>query len=297
MQEKFLNQLEKYQEYLNLERHLSRNTVSSYSSDIKEFLKYCSHKDLDFIKMNSITLDEYFLSLNARGLSARSISRNIGAVKSFYKFLMLEERIKDDPTITIKTPKISQKIPHQLNIEEMQKLLNYQPKNFTELRTRSMIELFYASGLRVSELINLKLENLNIDEGWVLAFGKGSKQRMVPVNEFACNTIKEYLQQREKLFINKNPHSELFLNNRGKKISRVSVWKDIQNLAIKAGVSKKIHPHLFRHTFASHLLDGGADLRSVQEMLGHANINTTQIYTHVDKKKIKEKHKQFHPRK
>ncbi len=288
--------LESYKNYLTLERQVSHNTFLSYFGDIKKFLAYCDKKNLDSIKIDNIELDKYFWHLKQTKLSPASIFRNMGAVKSFYKFLMLDEKIKKNPTETLLSPKLSQKIPKELSIEQMQKLLSYRPKNFSQLRTICMIELLYGAGIRVSELINLQLEHANLEENWLIVFGKGNKQRMIPINKKAGLLLLQYLAEREKIFINKPPQSEVFLNNRGQKISRISVWKDINSLAKLCGITQKIHPHLFRHTFASHLLEGGADLRSVQEMLGHVNISTTQIYTHIDKKNIKKKHSKFHPR-
>ena len=177
----------------------------------------------------------------------------------------------------------------------MNRLLSFPAESFEEIRTVTMIDLLYAAGLRVSELINLRLENVNLKEGWVLAFGKGKKQRFVPIHHEACTRIRIYLDARENRFAGKEVASELFLNNRGQKLSRISVWKSLTALGRKANISTPLHPHLFRHTFASHLLQGGADLRSLQEMLGHADLATTQIYTHLNVRDLKSKHKKFHP--
>ena len=216
-------------------------------------------------------------------------------LKCFYKFLLTEERISEDPTRFVKAARRTLKIPQQLSREEMNRLLSFPAKTFEEIRTVTMIDLLYAAGLRVSELIGLRLENVNLKEGWVLAFGKGSKQRFVPIHHEACTRIQAYLDARESRFLGKEVASELFLNNRGTKLSRVAVWQALAALGRKANISTPLHPHLFRHTFASHLLQGGADLRSLQEMLGHADLATTQIYTHLDMQDLKEKHKKFHP--
>ena len=196
----------------------------------------------------------------------------------------------------LKSPKLPQRMPEQLSREEMEKLLSFPAEKFDDIRTLTMVEMLYATGLRVSELIQLQLENVNTEEGWVLAFGKGGKQRFVPMHPVCCARIKQYLALREAHFASKSiVGSELFLNNRGQKISRQCVWHDLAALGRKAGISQPLHPHLFRHTFASHLLQGGADLRSLQEMLGHANLTTTQIYTHLDVSDLKAKHKKYHP--
>lgn len=289
--------LEDFKNHLTFERQLSKNTVLSYGSDVDSFLQYCAANEKDPLKTDPAFLDQYNYQLRVvENLSAASVFRKMEAVKCFYKFLLIEQRIQDDPARFLKSPKLPQHMPEQLSREEMNRLLSYPAEKFDEIRTVTIIELLYAAGLRVSELINLRLENVNLQEGWVLAFGKGGKQRFVPIHAAACERLKYYIEAREAHFAAKNVGSELFLNRSGKKISRVSVWKDLTALGRKAGISQPLHPHLFRHTFASHLLQGGADLRSLQEMLGHANLTTTQIYTHLDVSDLKNKHKKFHPR-
>lgn len=283
--------------HLTFERQLSPNTVSAYRSDVESFLEYCLANEVEPQNIAPEFLDKYLYQLRrVEQLSTTSVFRKMEAVKCFYKFLLVEEIITDDPTRFLKSPKLAQKIPQQLTRQEMDRLLSYPAKKFDEIRTLTIVELLYAAGLRVSELINLRIENVNTQEGWVLAFGKGGKQRFVPIHPQACQRLKYYLDVREATFADKIVGSELFLNRHGRKISRQSVWKDLADLGRKAGISKPLHPHLFRHTFASHLLQGGADLRSLQEMLGHANLATTQIYTHLDVADLKEKHKKFHPR-
>ena len=289
--------LEDFKNHLTFERQLSKNTVLAYGADTESFLEYCAANELPPEKATPEFLDQYNYQLRVmEGLQPASVFRKMEAVKSFYKFLLVEEKIQDDPTRFLFFFKLSQKIPTQLTREEMDRLLSYPAEKFDEIRTVAIIELLYAAGLRVSELINLRLENVNTEEGWVLAFGKGGKQRFVPIHPQACARIKAYLDVREAHFAAKNVGSEVFLNKNGKKISRVCVWKDLAALGRKANISQPLHPHLFRHTFASHLLQGGADLRSLQEMLGHANLTTTQIYTHLDVGDLKNKHKKFHPR-
>ncbi len=288
--------LEDFKNHLTFERQLSPNTTASYGSDAEHFLEYCEANEKDPLTITPEFLDQYNYQLRViEKLAATSIFRKMEAVKCFYKFLLIEEKIKDDPTRFLKSPKLAQKIPTQLTREEMDRLLSYPAEKFDEIRTVTIIELLYAAGLRVSELINLRLENVNLVEKWVLALGKGGKQRFVPIHDRAVERIKQYLAEREAHFAAKEVGSELFLNKNGKKISRVSVWKDLAALGRKANISQPLHPHLFRHTFASHLLQGGADLRSLQEMLGHANLTTTQIYTHLDVSDLKAKHKKYHP--
>ncbi len=288
--------LDDFKSHMSFERQLSQNTIDAYSSDVDSFLQYCEAAEKDPLKIDPEFMDQYHVQLREiEHLAPASIFRKLEAIKCFYKFLLIEERITEDPTRFVKSAKRTLKIPQQLSREEMNRLLSFPAKTFEEIRTVTMIDLLYAAGLRVSELIGLRLENVNLKEGWVLAFGKGSKQRFVPIHHEACTRIAAYLQARESRFFGKEVSSELFLNNRGKKISRISVWKDLAALGRKANISTPLHPHLFRHTFASHLLQGGADLRSLQEMLGHADLSTTQIYTHLDVKDLKEKHKKFHP--
>ncbi len=290
--------LQDFQSHLSFERQLSANTLAAYVADVAHYLEYCAAAEKDPFLIESAFLDQYTYQLRViEKLSAASVFRKLEAVKCFYKFLLLEGQIKEDPTRFLKSPKLPQRMPEQLSRQEMERLLSYPAEKFDEVRTITIVELLYAAGLRVSELINLQLENVDVNEGWVLAFGKGGKQRFVPLHPTCCQRLKYYLSVREAHFASKtNVGSELFLNRAGKKISRQSVWKDLAALGRKAGISQPLHPHLFRHTFASHLLQGGADLRSLQEMLGHANLTTTQIYTHLDVSDLKEKHKKFHPR-
>lgn len=288
--------LDDFQSFLSFERQLSKNTLDAYSSDVDSFLQYCEAAEQDPLKIEPEFLEQYHTQLRQiEHLAPSSIFRKFEAIKCFYKFLLSEERISTDPTRFIKSPRQTLKIPQQLSGEEMNRLLSFPAKTFKEIRTVTMIDLLYAAGLRVSELINLRLENVNLKEGWVLAFGKGNKQRFVPIHHEVCQRIKNYLAARENRFAGKEVASELFLNSRGEKLSRISVWKALAALGRKANISTPLHPHLFRHTFASHLLQGGADLRSLQEMLGHSDLSTTQIYTHLDVRDLKSKHKKFHP--
>jgi len=191
---------------------------------------------------------------------------------------------------------MAQKVPRQLSLQEINLLLLYPAASFSELRTVTIIELFYATGIRLSELLGLQLENVNLEQGWVRVYGKGSKERIVPMHEQACKKLKDYLALRQEVFGGKEADSEIFVNKFGRKLSRVQVWKDLDALGRKTNLGKHLHPHLLRHSFASHLLQAGADLRALQEMLGHASLSTTQIYTHMDKAGLKNTHNRFHPR-
>lgn len=288
--------LDDFKSHLCFERQLALNTQEAYGSDVESFLEYCEAAGQNPLHIKPEFLDQYHVQLREiEHLAPTSISRKLEAIKCFYKFLLIEERITEDPTRFLKAAKRTQKIPQQLSREEIERLLAFPATKFEDIRTLTIIDLLYAAGLRVSELINLRLENVNLQDGWVLAFGKGSKQRFVPLHHEVCQRIQNYLHAREARFTGREVGSELFLNNRGTKISRISVWKDLAALGRKANISVPLHPHLFRHTFASHLLQGGADLRSLQEMLGHADLGTTQIYTHLDVRDLKEKHKKYHP--
>lgn len=289
--------LEDFANHLSFERQLAKNTQAAYTSDVEHFLEYCDAHEVLPQDATPTLIDQYNYQLRVvENLSPASVFRKMEAVKSFYKFLMIEQLIQDDPTRLLKSPKLPASLPEQLTREEMDRLLSFPAEKLDEVRTVTIVELLYAAGLRVSELLALRLENINTDEGWILAFGKGGKQRFVPIHPACCRRLKEYLALRNAHFAGKETDSEVFLNNRGKKLSRVSVWKDLAALGRKANISRPLHPHLFRHTFASHLLQGGADLRSLQEMLGHANLTTTQIYTHLDVSDLKNKHKKYHPR-
>ena len=289
--------LEDFKNHLSFERQLSQNTLTAYVADAAHYLEYCAANELPPEAVPPQFLDQYAYQLRVvENLSAASVFRKLEAVKSFYKFFLIFGRITEDPTRFLKSSKLPQRMPEQLSRQDMECLLSYPAEKFDEVRTLTMVELLYAAGLRVSELINLQLENVNLNEGWVLALGKGGKQRFVPLHPTCCLRLKYYLSVREAHFAAKTDiGSELFLNNRGKKISRQCVWKDLAALGRKAGISQPLHPHLFRHTFASHLLQGGADLRSLQEMLGHSSLATTQIYTHLDVSDLKAKHKKYHP--
>lgn len=289
--------LQEYKNHLAFERQLSKNTIESYFRDVSQYTDFCKINNTAPEKALPEFLDTYIYHLKTEvTLAPSSVFRKTEAIKSFYKFLMVEGIIKEDPTRFLLSPRLIRKVPQQLSKEEMERLLTFPPQNFNEWRTLAIVHLFYATGIRVSELVNLRLENVNIKDGWVLAFGKGRKQRFVPVHKQACKVLENYLAQREAKFSATQTDSEIFLNRDGKKVSRVTVWKDIEALGKLAGITRRVHPHLFRHTFASHLLKGGADLRALQEMLGHESLNTTQIYTHLNVKDIKEKHKKLHPR-
>ena len=282
--------------YLRIERGLAENTISAYSRDLIRFLKYLESRDLNPVKISRNVIREYLGSL-IHDLSKRSQARNISAVKTFFRFLVSEGRMEENPARLLETPHIEQKLPDILSLDEVEQLLS-QPDITTPLgqRDRAMLELLYATGLRVSELTSLRLLDVNMEAGYVKALGKGSKERMVPFGEKALQALKSYFSHGRPALLKNGYPPELFLNFRGKPLTRQGFWKIIKNHGKIAGIRKNIKPHGLRHSFASHLLEAGADLRSVQVMLGHADITTTQIYTHVTRKRLKELHGACHPR-
>ncbi|MDR1684192.1 MAG: tyrosine-type recombinase/integrase, partial [Elusimicrobiota bacterium] len=255
--------LEEYQNHLAFERQLAKNTIAAYLRDVKEYLAFCriNHTAPEAALPEFLDTYVYYLR-TGRILAPSSVFRKMEAVKNFYKFLLIESVIKQDPTRFLLSPRVLKKVPQQLTPQEMERLLTYPARDFHQWRVLAIINLFYATGIRVSELINLRLENINLKEGWVLAFGKGGKQRFVPVNAQACEVVARYLDLRAAKFAAAQTGSEVFLNREGKKVSRIMVWKDIEALGRAAGITRRVHPHLFRHTFASHMLKGGADLRA-----------------------------------
>lgn len=291
--------LKEYLATLTIEKNLSENTINSYKSDLTSFLNFITQSgidDLSDIKTTHIT--SFFKLLKEAGLNETSAARYFSSLKGFFKYLYRNEYIKINPVERISPPKISRKLPEVLNVREINLILD-QPnvKDTIGLRDKAILELFYACGTRISELINIKVNDLFLSEGVIRVFGKGSKERLIPIGSSAIKWIIKYLKKSRPLLV-KNIKSEnyLFLNQRGTKFSRMGIWKIVRQYVKKAGIEKNVHPHTFRHSFATHLIEGGADLRAVQEMLGHSDISTTQIYTHIDRDYIKLVHKKFHPR-
>jgi integrase/recombinase XerD len=291
--------LKEYLALLKVEKNLTSNTIVSYKNDLENFITYISDlgiEDLSEIKPEHIT--SFFNFLKKLGLSERSSARYFSSIRGFFKYLIRNEYITASPIEKMKAPKVSRNLPIVLSIEEINSILDA-PSGDDKfgLRDKAMLEVLYACGLRVSELINLKIMDLFLKENLIKVFGKGRKERLVPIGSTAIAALEDYLIQ-SRPFIKKNAQSEnyVFLNNRGRKFSRMGVWKIVKKYVDISNLKKEIHPHTFRHSFATHLIEGGADLRSVQEMLGHSDISTTQIYTHIDREYIKKIHKMFHPR-
>lgn len=292
----FLNE---YLAGLELERNLSRNTVSSYKNDLSSLMVYLESNGIDDpSEINSNHLNSFFKSLANIGLSPTSSARYHSSLKGFFRYLFLNEYIKKNPMEKVLPPKRGKSLPSVLSFQEIDKILQ-QPKtdNKLGLRDKTILELMYACGLRVSEIIVLHVSDLYFSEEIIRVFGKGSKERFVPIGRSAIKWVEEYLKNSRPLLAKKmKSENILFLNLRGTKLSRMGLWKIVQRYSSEAGLKKEIHPHTFRHSFATHLLEGGADLRAVQEMLGHVDISTTQIYTHIDREYIKQVHKEYHPR-
>lgn len=292
-----------YLRFLQLEKSLAINSVQSYERDIYRYASFMEQQGKQsFDAVTEEDVSQFIRRLRDVGLSPKSIARNISAIKGLHKFLCGERRTVHDPTQNIELPKIGKHLPDVLSVQEINQILDAADpsspaaKEFV-WRDRAILETLYATGMRVSELTGLKQSNVLEEQQLVRVFGKGSKERLVPIGEPALKWIDEYKRRvRVKLSQRKRTNDAVFLNARGTPLSRVSVWKIVAEYTRKAGIKKEIHPHTFRHSFATHLLEGGADLRAVQEMLGHADITTTQIYTHIDRELLKQQHRQFHPR-
>ncbi|MEK7743005.1 MAG: tyrosine recombinase [Elusimicrobiota bacterium] len=282
--------------HITLERGLAHNTCLAYASDLADYLEWLGVRDP--LQADSKLLSDYLWRLKAeKGLSAASVFRKMEALRAFYRFQAVEERIPEDPTAGFKSPHLPKRLPEFLTEPEVERLLEVPDGGgFHLVRAKAMLELFYAAGIRASELISLRPEYANLGEGWVRVMGKGSKERMVPIHERARRVLERYLRLREARFGARGSDSEMFLSRSGKRLSRVQLWRDLRMLGRRAKLSRELHPHLLRHTFATHLLRGGADPRSVQELLGHSSLSTTQIYMHLDASDMKNAHDKYHPR-
>ena len=292
--------LDTFLNYLTLERNFSGNTRASYLNDLGRYLAWLHEGGVKPEEAVPGDIRKFIEELHEIGLEASSVARNISAIRSFHKFLLTERLATMNPAENIHQPKLARYLPNVLTVEEMTALLDAPLKrhptgNFM-LRDKAMLEFLYATGVRVSELLGLSRLNLHMDDGFVRVFGKGSKERLVPIGQTAISWMKRYLDELRPGMTSAASCDTIFLNSRGGKLSRMAAWNIVRQHAVIAGIEKQISPHTFRHSFATHLLEGGADLRVVQEMLGHSSIIATQIYTHIDRSFIKEVHKTFHPR-
>jgi integrase/recombinase XerD len=299
----FQAELKQYLQFVKLEKGLSENSVLSYQNDLERYLKFIS-EDLKIANLGGITvqhIEQFLIELTDIGLSVSTIARNISSIRSFHEFAVVEQFAQANPAELVDLPKKARKLPEVLKPDEVEKIINMADRTTpTGIRDAAILETLYASGMRVSELTGLEMENLFFEIGFIRVIGKGNKERLVPVGELAQQSIEHYLEMARKDFLKaENPgksKNKLFLNRMGSPLSRMSIWNIVNKYAEKAQIKKNVYPHIFRHSFATHLLEGGADLRAVQEMLGHTSIITTEIYTHVDRTLLHQIHKEFHPR-
>lgn len=291
--------LKEYLSSLKIEKNLSENSIEAYKTDLAKFFNYLEIKKVnDLNDVSFALLSEFFNKQLKDGITSTSVSRYSSSIKGFFGFMLRNNYIEKNPALNLNSTKLKRNLPTVLSFEEVDTILE-QP-NINEkfgLRDKAILEILYSSGLRVSELINLKISDLFIEDEVIRVVGKGSKQRIVPIGSSAIKWLGEYLRKLRPL-LQKRMKSEniVFLNSKGSKLSRMAIWNIVKKYSESANILKDVHPHTFRHSFATHLLEGGADLRAVQEMLGHSDISTTQIYTHIDREFVKQVHKDFHPR-
>lgn len=289
--------LDDFIHYLQIERGLSENTLQSYARDLRTYARYVQENEVtEWAHVTRAKLTAYLRWMHDDGKSAATIARTLSSIRLFHQFLLREYGLKEDPSIHIDTPKKERKLPKILSSDEVDKLLTCPGTDTLTIRNRAMLETLYATGLRVSELLALELDDLHLEMGFVRCFGKGSKERIVPLGDMAKARLEDYLNRSRKMLLKSKASDILFVNHHGNPLSRQGFWKVLKQIARDAGIQKEITPHTLRHSFATHLLENGADLRAVQEMLGHADISTTQIYTHVTKTRLKDIYKTHHPR-
>ncbi len=300
--------------FLAVEKGLAKNTLESYERDLKGFVVYTEENHLsreevaatvtknqecsiDKVQITRSHVLNYLESLHNRGLSVSTRSRNLASIRSFFNFLMQEKLASENPTLDMKSPKQEKKLPRVLSMKEVDFLLEQPDESVpTGVRDKAMLELLYASGMRVTELVGLNLNDVNLASGYIRCLGKGSKERIVPIGGTAAQKIKNYLDNTRPMIITKLGEEALFLNKYGKRLTRQGFWKILKKYAEQTNINKKVTPHMIRHSFATHLIENGADLRSVQEMLGHADISTTQIYTQLNKRHLRDVYERTHPR-
>ena len=289
--------LKQYSAYLLLERGLSNNTREGYLNDVKKLLNYLNENNLSLKDVSLDHLHNFIATLHDLGISSRSQARIISGIKSFFRFLKLENHIDTNPTLLLESPRVGRKLPEVLSIEEIDDMISCIDLSANEgQRNRAIIETLYSCGLRVSELINLEINKIFLEEEYIVIKGKGNKERIVPISPTAIHEIKLYLDDRRHLDIKPGEENILFLNRRGRRLTRVMIFYIIKQLAELANIRKEISPHTLRHSFATHLLEGGANLRAIQQMLGHESISTTEIYIHIDRTRLREEILTYHPR-
>ncbi|WP_284640373.1 site-specific tyrosine recombinase XerD [Paenibacillus silviterrae] len=293
------NELQTFIHYLSVERGLAQNTLFSYERDITQYLNFLEKAGITSLKESTkVHISNYLMKLKQLGRASATLSRSMVSIRAFYQFLVRERMLDHDPSLHMETPKLEKRLPKVLTVQEVETLLEApQTTSPNGMRDKAMLELLYATGIRVSELISLDLQSVNLGMGFIRCIGKGSKERIVPIGRMASHFLTAYIEtMRPKLLKQSKTEEALFINHLGTRITRQGFWKIIKRYAMEANIMKEITPHTLRHSFATHLLENGADLRAVQEMLGHADISTTQIYTHVTRSKMKEVYDRTHPR-
>jgi integrase/recombinase XerD len=290
--------LDRFLHYLVVEKGLSKNTIEAYSQGLNRFLSHLQAKGRrEVVEISKLDIREFLLFLKKKGLSNKTLARNLVSIRTFLRFLTEESILSTNPAEEIESPKVAKTLPEILSLKEVELLLEQPDPGVPQgVRDRAMLEMLYATGMRVSELTRLQVNHVHLEAGYVLLYGKGSKERIVPIGHEAMRWVSSYLGEVRKSFLRKRESPFLFVNRSGKPMSRQHFWKSIKAYGRRAGIRKRITPHLLRHSFASHLLERGADLRSVQLMLGHVDISTTQIYTHVTGERLKKIHQRYHPR-
>ena len=292
----FLERIEDFIVYLRIDKKYSENTIEAYHHDLMRYYKYVNeveHKDFSAIKKKEIK--NCLNYLNDSGLDQRTVSRNISSIRSFYKFLLIEKYIKTNPSDLLELPKRKKTLPKVLSMEEIDRLLDIPLTDPYSYRNKAMLELMYATGLRVSELMNLKIHDVDLSMAYVRTVGKGGKERVIPIGDIALEALKSYMEEYRSLLLKGKVTDALFLNNHGVGMTRQGFFKILKKLAKEKNIKTPFSPHTLRHSFATHLLNNGADLRSIQELLGHSDISTTQIYTHISNQRLKENYQNFHP--
>ncbi|WP_038534301.1 site-specific tyrosine recombinase XerD [Barnesiella viscericola] len=291
------NLLKRFGRYLKLERGLSANTVEGYTGDVEKLVDFIQAEELDWSRVTGDDLHRFVCTLQDLGIGARSQARIISGIKSFFGFLKVEKVIDEDPSELIETPKLGVKLPDVLTVDEVDQLVAlFDLSRPEDRRNRAIIETLYGCGLRVSELVGLRISDLYLSDGYIIVEGKGEKRRLVPISQNAIREIALYMDDRQQLDIKRGSEDILFLNRRGAKLTRVMVFYIVKRACEKCGIRKNVSPHTLRHTFATHLLEGGANLRAIQQMLGHESITTTELYTHLDRQFLRQEILQHHPR-
>lgn len=284
--------LDSFLEFIRIEKGLASNTIEAYANDINQWFRFLEDEGLK----SDQAIEQYIKFLNHSGLSPLSVSRKLTSLRMYYNYLLSCGKLEQSPLESVQMPRLPKSLPKVLSVEEVRDLIDCAGKTRSSLRDTAILEVLYGCGLRVSELVSLNINDLEFSEGFLRCFGKGSKERWVPLGECAQDALLGYLKEARNELSRSKSERAVFLNRSGKRLSRVSVWKLIQKLKLEAGISQEISPHTFRHSFATHLLDNGADLRVVQELLGHANLTTTQIYTHLSREQLYRVYQNYHPR-